>query len=293
MYLEAFPLGILVQTIVNGIMLGSIYAMVALGLTLIYGILEIPNFAHGALYMLGAYFAFTIIHLLGISYWPALVVSGVLLFFVGMFIERVVYRPLYVQPVINSFIAAVGLILIIENGALAIWGPAFRRFPRASSDVLQVLGATITFQRVIVILMAVLMIVCLHLFIKRTRLGAAIEATSQTREGAQLMGINTSMVGVLTFGLGTSLAAVAATLVAPILLLYPTMGGPVIGMAFVIIILGGMGSFFGAVVGGYIIGLAETLFSSYVTTNYVDVLIFGILVFILAVKPTGLFGRGH
>ena len=107
------------------------------------------------------------------------------------------------------------------------------------------------------------------------------------------MGINTSLVGVLTFGLGTALAAVAATLVAPILLIYPTMGGPVIGMAFVIIILGGMGSFFGAVVGGYIIGLAETLFSSYVTTNYVEVLIFGILVLILAVKPTGLFGKGH
>jgi branched-chain amino acid transport system permease protein len=286
-------LGILLQTIVNGIMLGSIYAMVALGLTLIYGILEIPNFAHGALYMLGAYFAFTIIQISGIPYWPALVISGILLFFVGMFVERVVYRPLYAQPVINSFIAAVGLILIIENGALAIWGPAFRRFPKASSEVIQVMGATITFQRILVIAMAVAMIVLLHLFIKRTRLGAAIEATSQKREGAQLMGINTSMVGLLTFGLGTSLAAVAATLVAPILLLYPTMGGPVIGMAFVIIILGGMGSFFGAVVGGYIIGLAETLFSSYVTTNYVDVLIFGILVFILAVKPTGLFGRGH
>jgi len=286
-------LGILLQTIVNGIMLGSIYAMVALGLTLIYGILEIPNFAHGALYMLGAYFSFMIITSLGISYWPALVLSAVLLFFLGMLIERIVYRPLYVQPVINSFIAAVGLILILENGALAIWGPAFRRFPRASSTVFQVLGTTITSQRIIVIAMAVVLIIVLHLFIKRTRLGAAIEATSQNRAGAQLMGINTSLVGVLTFGLGTALAAVAATLVAPILLIYPTMGGPVIGMAFVIIILGGMGSFFGAVLGGYIIGLAETLFSSYVTTNYVEVLIFGILVFILAVKPTGLFGKGH
>jgi branched-chain amino acid transport system permease protein len=107
------------------------------------------------------------------------------------------------------------------------------------------------------------------------------------------MGINVSLVGGITFGIGTALAAVAASLIAPILLIYPTMGGPVIGMAFVIIILGGMGSFFGAVVGGYLIGLAETLFSTYVTTNYVEALIFGILVLVLAVKPTGLFGKAH
>jgi branched-chain amino acid transport system permease protein len=274
-------------------MLGSIYALVALGLTLIYGILEIPNFAHGALYMIGAYFAFLVITSFGVSYWLALVISMIFLFFLGMFVERVVYRPLYVQPVINSFIAAVGLILIIENGALAIWGPAFRRFPRASSTVFHVLGVTITSQRIIVIVTAVLLIIVLQLFIKRTRLGAAIEATSQNRQGAQLMGINTSLVGGIAFGIGTALAAVAATLVAPILLIYPTMGAPVIAMAFVIIILGGMGSFFGAVVGGYLIGLAETLFSAYVTSNFVDSLIFGILVFILAVRPTGLFGKGH
>jgi branched-chain amino acid transport system permease protein len=286
-------LGILLQTIINGIMLGSIYALVALGLTLIYGILEIPNFAHGALYMIGAYFSFLVITSLGVSYWLALMISMIFLFFLGMFVERVVYRPLYVQPVINSFIAAVGLILIIENGALAIWGPAFRRFPRASSTVFHVLGVTITSQRIIVIVTAVLLIMVLQLFIKRTRLGAAIEATSQNRQGAQLMGINTSLVGGITFGIGTALAAVAATLVAPILLIYPTMGAPVIAMAFVIIILGGMGSFFGAVVGGYLIGLAETLFSAYVTSNFVDSLIFGILVFILAVRPTGLFGKGH
>jgi branched-chain amino acid transport system permease protein len=274
-------------------MLGSIYALVALGLTLIYGILEIPNFAHGALYMVGAYFSFLVITSLGVSYWVALMISMIFLFFLGMFVERVVYRPLYAQPVINSFIAAVGLILVIENGALAIWGPAFRRFPKASSTVFHVLSVTITSQRIIVIVTAVFLILALNLFIKRTRLGAAIEATSQNREGAQLMGINTSRVGGITFGLGTALAAVAATLVAPILLIYPTMGAPVIAMAFVIIILGGMGSFFGAVVGGYLIGLAETLFSAYVTSNFVDSLIFGILVLILAVKPTGLFGKSH
>ena len=278
---------------INGIVVGNIYALLAVGLALIYGVSHLINFAHGSIYMVGAYISFLIITSWGIPYWLALIFSAAFLFVVGMLVERIVYRPLYVQPVINSFIAAVGLILILENGALALWGPQFRRFPRATSQVFQVLGVTITSQRILVIVLTILLILAVHWFIKRTRLGAAIEATSQNRQGAQLMGINTSLVGGLTFGLGTALAAVAATLVAPILLIYPTMGGPVIAMAFVIIILGGMGSFFGAVVGGYIIGLAETLFSSYVTTKYVDTLIFGILVFILAVKPTGLFGKGH
>jgi branched-chain amino acid transport system permease protein len=267
--------------------------MVALGLTLIFGILEIPNFAHGALYMVGAFIAFFCISSLGVSYWIALVVSLAALFVAGMVVERFIYRPFYKQPHISSFIVAVGLILILENGALVLWGADFRRISPPNSAILNVLGITVTFQRLIVIIFAALLIIATHLFIKKTRLGAAIEATSQNREGAQLMGINTSFVGQATFGLGTALAAVAAVLVAPILLISPTMGESVIAMAFVIIILGGMGSFIGAVVGGYIIGLLETLVSTYVTSYYTEALIFGVLVVVLAVKPTGLFGKEH
>jgi len=284
---------LLPQTIINGIMLGSVYAMVALGLTLIYGILEIPNFAHGALYMIGAFIAFFCITSLGVSYWVALVISLAALFVAGMVIEQFIYRPFYKQPHVSSFIVAVGLILIMENGALVLWGADFRRIPPPKSGILNVLGITVTYQRLIVIVFAALLILAIHLFIKKTRMGAAIEATSQNREGAQLMGINTSFVGQVTFGLGTGLAAVAAVLVAPILLISATMGESVIAMAFVIIILGGMGSFIGAVVGGYIIGLLETLVSTYVTSYYVEALIFGVLVLVLAVKPTGLFGRKH
>jgi branched-chain amino acid transport system permease protein len=284
---------LLPQTIINGIMLGSVYAMVALGLTLIFGILEIPNFAHGALYMIGAFIAFFCITSLGVSYWIALAVSLTSLFVTGMVIERFIYRPFYKQPHVSSFIVAVGLILILENGALVLWGADFRRIPPPNSGILNLLGITVTFQRLIVIIFAALLIIAIHLFIKKTRLGAAIEATSQNREGAQLMGINTSFVGQATFGLGTALAAVAAVLVAPILLISPTMGESVIAMAFVIIILGGMGSFIGAVVGGYVIGLLETLISTYLTSYYVEALIFGVLVLVLAVKPTGLFGGRH
>ncbi|MGB7574635.1 MAG: branched-chain amino acid ABC transporter permease [Thermodesulfobacteriota bacterium] len=286
-------MSLLPQTIINGIMLGSVYAMVALGLTLIFGILEIPNFAHGALYMIGAFIAFFCITSLGVSYWIALVLSLAALFIAGMVIERFIFRPFYKQPHVSSFIVAVGLILILENGALVLWGADFRRISPPNSGIINLLGITVTFQRLIVILFAALLIIAIHLFIKKTRLGAAIEATSQNREGAQLMGINTSFVGQVTFGLGTALAAVAAVLVAPILLISATMGESVIAMAFVIIILGGMGSFIGAVVGGYVIGLLETLVSTYVTSYYVEALIFGVLVLVLAVKPTGLFGGKH
>jgi branched-chain amino acid transport system permease protein len=284
---------LLLQTIINGIMLGSVYAMVALGLTLIFGILEIPNFAHGALYMIGAYIAFLSISAIGVSYWTALVITIAALFLIGMMVERFVYRPFYNQPHISSFIVAVGLIFIIENGALAIWGADFRRISPPSSAILSVLGTTVTMQRLIVIGVAALLIITIHLFIKKTRFGHAIEATSQNREGAQLMGIKTDLVGQATFGLGTALAGVAAVLVAPILLISPVMGESVIAMAFVIIILGGMGSFYGAVLGGYIIGLLETMISTYITSSYVEAIIFGVLVLVLAVKPTGLFGKEH
>jgi branched-chain amino acid transport system permease protein len=284
---------LLLQTIINGIMLGSVYAIVALGLTLIFGILEIPNFAHGALYMIGAYIAFFCISSFGAPYWLALLVSICTLYITGMGIERFVFRPFYKQPHISSFIVAVGLIFILENGALVLWGADFRRIAAPTNAIFNVLGTTITSQRLLVIGVAALLIVAIHLFIKKTRLGAAIEATSQNREGAQLMGINTGFVGQATFGLGTALASVAAVLVAPILLISPVMGESVIAMAFVIIILGGMGSFVGAVIGGYMIGLLETMISTYITSYYAEAIIFGILVLVLAVKPTGLFGKEH
>ncbi len=286
-------MALFLQTLVNGIMLGSIYAMVALGLTLIFSILEIPNFAHGALYMIGAYFTFVLISSWGFNYWIALLVSMLALFAVGVLVEKFVYRPFYKQPPMNMFIVAVGLILIIENVALAIWGPTFRSIRPPVHAIYQFAGVTVTAQRILVILVAVVMILLLHFFIKHTRLGAAIEATSQNREGAQLMGINVGIVGASTFGVGTAFAAIAASLVAPISLVYPTMGVPVIGMAFVIIILGGMGNFLGAVIGGYMIGLSETLLSAFVTARFVEPIIFSSLVLILAIRPTGLFGKEH
>ncbi|NVM25610.1 MAG: branched-chain amino acid ABC transporter permease [Desulfobacterales bacterium] len=281
------------QQILNGIMLGSVYSLVALGLTLIYGILGIPNFAHGALYMLGAYIAFLLVSSAGVNFWLAMIVAMVGLALVGMLVERLVFRPLMEAPHLNSFIAAIGLIFIIENGALILWGPDFKRFPPVYEQLYHIFGITITLQRIIIVLTAVGLIILMELFIKKTTIGATIEATAQDRVGTQLVGINVNRVDLITFALGTALAAAAGALIGPILLVYPSMGGAVILKAFVIIILGGMGSIPGAIVGGFILGLLESIGGGYITTEYHEVLAFGVLVAVLAIKPTGLFGRAH
>jgi len=283
-------MSLFIQQVINGIMLGSVYSLVALGLTLEYGILHIPNFSHGALYMVGAYVTFLLATTVGLNFWLAMIVAMAALAFIGILVERLVYRPLMLESPLSSFIAAIGLIFIFVDGALNIFGPDFKRFPPVHSQVFHMAGTTITLQRILIILVTVLLIVLLHLFIKKTMIGATIEATAQDLEGAQLMGISITRVRMTVFALGTALAAAAAALIAPIHLVHPGMGGPVILKAFVIIILGGMGSIPGAIVGGFIMGLVEALSGGYISTSYNEVFAFGVLVLVLAVRPTGLFG---
>jgi len=281
------------QQVMNGIMLGSVYSLVALGLTIIYGILNVPNFAHGSLYMLGAYIAFLLVSSAGLNFWLAMVVSMAGLAVLGMLIERIVFRPLINVPHLNSFIAAIGLIYIIENVALIVWGPDFKRFPPINAQLYHVFGITVTLHRMIIVVTAIVLIILMQLFIKKTTLGSAIEATAQDRVGAQLVGINVDRIDLVTFGIGTALAAAAGALIGPILLVFPSMGGAVILKAFVIIILGGMGSIPGAILGGFMMGLIESIGGGYITTDYNEVLAFGVLVTVLAIKPTGLFGKAH
>ncbi len=279
------------QQIFNGIMLGSTYAIVALGLTLVFGILHIPNFAHGHLYMLGAYISFFLMTLYGFGFWTALVSSMVVLGLIGMLIERVVYRPLQDRPHINSFISAVGALIILETSVIVFWGPQGRRIPNPYPDIVELLGITMSYQRLLVIVAAIVLIILLQIFIKKTTPGTTIEAVAQNREGAMLVGINVNWVSSLTFAISTATAAAAASLVAPIFMISPTMGA-LLGMkAFVIVILGGLGSIPGAIVGGYILGILEAIGGGYLSAAYKDVYAFGALILILSVRPTGLFGK--
>ncbi|MGA2956472.1 MAG: branched-chain amino acid ABC transporter permease [Thermodesulfobacteriota bacterium] len=279
------------QQVFNGIMLGSTYAIVALGLTLVFGILHIPNFAHGHLYMLGAYVSFFLMTLYGFGFWPALIASVVILGLIGIVVERVVYRPLRDKPHINSFISAVGALMVLETSVIVFWGPQGRRIPNPYPGIVDVLGITMSYQRLLVILAAIVLIALLQIFIKRTTPGITIEAVAQNREGAMLVGVNVNWVSSLTFAISTGTAAAAACLVAPIFMITPTMGA-LLGMkAFVIVILGGLGSIPGAILGGYILGLLEAIGGGYLSAAYKDVYAFGALILILSIRPTGLFGK--
>ncbi|MGA3086256.1 MAG: branched-chain amino acid ABC transporter permease [Thermodesulfobacteriota bacterium] len=282
---------LLLQQLFNGIMLGSTYAIVALGLTLVYGILQIPNFAHGHMYMLGAYVCLFLMGVLGLGYWPALAAVAIIMAVAGVILERLCYRPLLNQPPMSSFISALGALIILENGVIALWGPQGQRIGNPYPEIIDVFGITMSVQRVLVIGIAFLLIVLVQLFIKKTKVGSTIEAVAQNPEGAKLVGINVKWVSSLTFAISTGLAALAACLVAPIFILSPSMGA-LLGMkAFVIVILGGLGSVPGAIVGGLILGLLEALGGGYLSSAYKDVFGFGALVLILAIKPTGLFGK--
>lgn len=279
------------QQIVNGLVLGSIYSLVALGITLIYGIMQLPNFAHGHLYMLGAYLTLFMMTLYGFSYWPAILISVAGLVIIGMLLERLVFRPLQNAPHINAMIAAVGVMLFMEALARKMWGSDYRRLDSPYGDIINIFGLTITEQRLIIIVATIILMIGLNLFLKRTVIGSTIEAMAQSREGAFLVGINANKVSLLTFAIASGLAAAAASLAAPINLVYPSMGAMVNLKAFVIIVIGGMGSIPGAVLGGYILGLAESISGTYVSSEYKDLVAFVILVLILTIKPTGLFAK--
>lgn len=280
------------QQVVNGIALGSVYALVALGLTLVYGVLKIPNFAHGALYMIGAYITFLGATAFGVPYVPAMVLSMLALAIIGITLERLVFHPLRHRPHVHSMIAALGVLLFLEAFAQVIWGSNFRRLPTPFDGTVGLFGLPVETQRLIVIGAAVAVMVALSLFLKRTTTGSAIEAMAQDRDGALIVGIDTSRIAMLTFGISAALAAVAASLVAPINLIHPMMGEVVNLKAFVIVILGGMGSVPGAVIGGYLLALAEVIGGTYVSSAFADLIGFAMLVTVLAFKPTGLFAQG-
>ena len=273
-------------------MVGSIYALIAMGVAMIYGVMNVPDFALGAKAMLGGYVAFLLTATLHQSYGVALLGSMAVLAVLGIGVERWIFRPLAGAPGINGFISSFGLLLVFENFALLAFGSSYRRILSPfDRQVVQVVGASLTMQRLLVVLVAVAAMAGLHLFIRFTTLGAAIRAVAQNRRGALLCGIHTERIAGVTMAIGSALAGVAGGLIGPIAMVYPTMGETLIVKAFVITILGGMGSIVGAIVGGYILGLIEALGAMYVSVDYKDAFAFAVLVLVLTVRPQGLFGK--
>lgn len=273
-------------------MVGSIYALIAMGVAMIYGVMNVPDFALGAKAMLGAYVAFLLTTSFHQNYGVALIGSIVVLAVLGLGVERWIFRPLAGAPPINGFISSFGLLLIFENFALLVFGSSYRRILSPfDSQVVHIFGASLTMQRLLVVVMAIAVMVGLHLFIRFTTLGTAVRAVAQNRRGALLCGIHTERIAGVTMAIGSALAGVAGALIGPIAMVYPSMGETLIVKAFVITILGGMGSIVGAIVGGYILGLIEALGAMYISVDYKDAFAFALLVVVLTMRPQGLFGK--
>ncbi|SEJ58527.1 amino acid/amide ABC transporter membrane protein 1, HAAT family (TC 3.A.1.4.-) [Deinococcus reticulitermitis] len=280
------------QQVFNALALGGVYALVALGLTLVYGVMRVPNFAHGGLYMLGAYLAYAALNTLGVGYIPALLISALAVALLAALMERIIFFPLRNAPHIHPMIAAIGVLFFLEAAVQLIWNPDFKQIAEPVPGILNIGGVVLTWQRVIVIAASVAAMLGLNFFLRRTLTGATIEAMSQNREGARLVGINTNRVGMLTFAISGALAAIGAALIAPTLLLSPSMGEIMNLKVFAIIILGGMGSVPGAIVGAFLLAFAEVFGGFYIDSNFADVIGFAALVVVLAIRPQGLFQRG-
>jgi branched-chain amino acid transport system permease protein len=285
-------LELFLQQVLNGLTLGGVYCLVALGLTLVYGILHVPNFAHGAFYMAGAYAAFFLVTRLGFNYWLAMAGAAAAVAIISVLSERLVFHPLRKAPYLHHMIASIGILLFLEAGAQAIWGADFHRMDTPYTQILSFGDIILPAQRLLIIAAAFLLVLLLQLFLKKTVTGATIVAMAQNREGAALVGIDANRVAMLTFAIAGALAGMAAVLYAPINLVYSSMGHLVITKAFVIIVLGGMGSVAGAIVGGLIIGFAESFGAFYISTDYKDIIAFALLVLILSLRPEGLFRKG-
>ncbi|MEW6323316.1 MAG: branched-chain amino acid ABC transporter permease [Acidobacteriota bacterium] len=280
---------LLAQQILNGLVTGSVYSLVALGLTLIYGTMQVPNFAHGHLYMLGAYLAYTLVVMAGANYWVATLLAMIAVGGLGVVLDRLVFRPLRHTLHINSMIAALGVLLFLEAVAQLIWTEEFRHMESPYAGVVSVAGLPFTAHRLILLAAAAVLMGALLVFLTRTLAGAAIRATAQNLDGARLVGIDTDRMAMMTFAISAALAAGAGALVAPISLVYPSMGTLVTLKAFAIVVLGGMGSVPGALVGGYLLALAETLGGTYISATYQDLVAFVVLALVFTVRPAGLF----
>jgi branched-chain amino acid transport system permease protein len=285
-------LELFLQQLLNGLTLGGVYCLVALGLTLVYGILHVPNFAHGAFYMAGAFVGFYLISSLGLNYWLAMAGAAAAVALIAVLSERLVFHPLRNAPYLHHMIASIGILLFLESGAQALWGADFHRMPTPYTGIIAFAGLSLPAQRILIIVAAFVLVGLLQLFLKKTIAGATIVAMAQSRDGAALVGIDANRVAMLTFAISGALAGMAAVLYAPINLVYTSMGSLVITKAFVIIVLGGMGSVPGAIAGGLIIGCAEAFGAFYISTDYKDIIAFVLLVVILSFRPEGLFSKG-
>ncbi|SEJ73862.1 branched-chain amino acid transport system permease protein [Propionispira arboris] len=283
----------LIQQLINGVSLGSIYALIALGYTMVYGIIKLINFAHGDIYMVGAYIGFFATSMLHLPVLPALIISMVVTGLLGMLIERLAYRPLRHAPKVSVLITAIGVSLFLEYTSMFFVSPQPRTFPNVMESVTYHMGPfVVNSQQILILVITTILMVILTYIVQKTKIGKAMRAVSFDTETAQLMGIDANRVISITFGIGSALAAAGGVLVG----VYYNSIDPLMGImpglkAFIAAVLGGIGIIPGAMAGGVILGVIESLVSGFLSSTFRDAAAFAILILVLLFKPSGLFGK--
>ena len=284
-----------ISQVINGLGLGSIYALVALGYSMVYGIVQLINFAHGDIIMVGAYAMFLLLTVAGAPLWAAVLGSILFCVVAGVVIERVAYRRLINMkaPRISLLITAIGVSIFLQNLSQLLFTSSGKTIPSMFDlGTLEAGSLQVPSGSIINILTSVAMMVGLSFLVNKTKIGKAMRATSEDAAAARLMGINTNHSIAFTFGLGSGLAAVGAVLYCNTYpMITPYMGGLLGLKAFVAAVLGGIGSIPGAMLGGYVLGVAESLTKGYISSSFTDAVVFGILILVLLIRPAGLLGR--
>lgn len=283
------------QQVVNGITLGSIYALIALGYTMVYGIIKLINFAHCDIYMIGAYIGYFCMTFLKLSLLPALIIAMAISTILGVVIERIAYKPLRNAARISVLITAIGVSLFLEYGTMFFVKANVRTYPEMTgllTKSVKLGNITISFQQILLVGITIILMTLLQFIVKRTRLGKAMRAVSMDKDAAQLMGIDVDQTVSFTFALGSALAGAAGVLVG----IYYNSINPLMGVlpglkAFVAAVFGGIGIIPGAMIGGYFIGMLEVMVAGYGNSMYRDAVVFAILILILIIKPSGLLGK--
>jgi branched-chain amino acid transport system permease protein len=287
--MPTMELRVLLQAIVSGLLAGGVYALIGVGLNLIFGVMKIINFAHGSLLMLGMYSTYWLFTFFKIDPYLSLAITVPLLFLIGVIIQKLLINPIIEYPENNQLVLTLGLMLFLENLALFLWGPDFRTVKVSYvGTVFSLFTVRVNLLRFIAFAGGLLLALLLYIFLKKTDMGKAIRASSEEREGAFVVGISVKRVHLISFGIGTACVGAAGTLITPFFYLSPHVGHIFLLTAFMVVVMGGMGSFVGAIIGGFIIGLTESLGAVMLPGSVGQIIPFSLFVIILLFKPTGL-----
>ena len=280
------------QVVAEALLMGSVYALAALGMTLIFSVMKITNFAHGAIMTVGMYVSYVSLTYFGLSPYASLPISAVVVFALGYLIQRFFIDPIDKEPTHNQLLMTFGLSIVIENGLLAVFGSdAKSEIFEAYSKSIELFGIKVNVPRLISLFVVLAVTAGIYIFLYRTNTGRGIRATSMNSDGALLMGVVVRKMKALTFGIGALCTGIAGTLLTPTINIDPTIGGSFQLTCFVIVVLGGMGNLMGALISGLIIGLAQGLTSFYLGGKWSTLVIYVIFILVLMFKPNGLFER--